>query len=296
MLQVHRDYAMISTPQEGGRGSFSFSERGSFTSDAPPLRPSLIARDIQAIPEDDTKGSRRFKGRLRTWPGILLLLGIIGGAIATIVLMSASMGHEAKDRMHEMQKRIADAQAITDGVTSHDEERYLVEDDGQINNPRVYPPSGCQLPNYVSKNGRIVATAKNGTEVPLQIKGVNWFGMETGLEAPFGLFDNDKAGTTVYAIAQFLAKNKFNSVRIPLCVKNILNNKPHTSSVINRATNRALDLSSYLSLLQSVTTSLGYRQISIMLSMHTLDIRNEESDRHAHGRALLRQVLERPWH
>ena len=52
-------------------------------------------------------------------------------------------------------------------------------EDGQVNNPEVYPPSGCQLPNYVSKNGKLYAVAKNGTEVTFQIKGVNWFGMET---------------------------------------------------------------------------------------------------------------------
>lgn len=37
----------------------------------------------------------------------------------------------------------------------------------------------CELPNYQSKNGQIIAVSKNGTEVPIGIKGINWFGMET---------------------------------------------------------------------------------------------------------------------
>lgn len=37
----------------------------------------------------------------------------------------------------------------------------------------------CELPDYQSKNGHIYAVSKNGTEVPLKIKGINWFGMET---------------------------------------------------------------------------------------------------------------------
>ncbi|KDO18701.1 hypothetical protein SPRG_15956 [Saprolegnia parasitica CBS 223.65] len=98
----------------------------------------------------------------------------------------------------------------------------------------------------------------------------------SGLEAPFGLFDNDEEGTNA-AIAQVLANNKLNSVRMPLCVSSILENKAPEVSIINRVTNRALDLTSYLGLLQTVTQSLGYRQISVMISMHTLDIRNEGS-------------------
>ncbi|OQR92171.1 cell 5A endo-1,4-betaglucanase [Thraustotheca clavata] len=260
--------------------SFSYSLRpSSVIRQEATHRPSILERDIVAIPLDpnDNKVShKRFKGRLRTWPGILLLLLIVGGAIAAIVYFSVQKGQEAYDRKVSVQKNLAKERAIADGLVSgsgsndHDH----VEDDGQVNNPRVYPSSGCQLPDYQSKQGKIFAVAKNGSEVPIHIKGVNWFGMETGLMAPFGLWDNDQNGTTVYAVAEFLAKNKFNSVRIPLCVASILANKPPLTSIINRVTNRALDLTSYLSLLQSIAKSLAYRQISIMISMHTLDLMN----------------------
>ncbi|KAF0717835.1 Aste57867_2066 [Aphanomyces stellatus] len=100
--------------------------------------------------------------------------------------------------------------------------------------------------------------------------------METGMQAPFGLWDNDQNGTTVYAIADFLSANKFNSVRLPLCVQNILDNKPLEASIVNRVTNRAVDLSSYLALLQSIVKGLGYRKISVMISMHTLNRMNND--------------------
>lgn len=48
-----------------------------------------------------------------------------------------------------------------------------------IGNPTKYPATKCTLPNYLSKKGQIVAVSANGTEVSINIKGVNWFGMET---------------------------------------------------------------------------------------------------------------------
>ena len=56
--------------------------------------------------------------------------------------------------------------------------------------------TGCEMPDYQSKHGQIVAVAANGTEVPIQIKGINWFGMETVVAAPFGLWENAENGTT----------------------------------------------------------------------------------------------------
>ncbi|EQC30132.1 hypothetical protein SDRG_12190 [Saprolegnia diclina VS20] len=213
-------------------------------------RASLIERNIIAAPLDPRAAEntmrsphKAYKGRLRRWPGVLLLVMIVGGAIAAIAYFSVSKGQEAHDRAFAVQKRLAKERAIADGLTSGSDE-VDVDDDGQVNNPKVYPQSSCQQPDYQSKNGKIYAVAKNGTEVSFQIKGVNWFGMETGLRSPFGLWDNEQNGTTVYAIAQFLAKNKFNSVRIPLCVESILNNKAPQLSIINRVTNRALDLTS----------------------------------------------------
>lgn len=64
----------------------------------------------------------------------------------------------------------------------------LVDDDGVVGNPKKYPPSVCELPDYQSKDGHIVAVSTNGTEVKLKIKGINWFGMETYVFLSFFLF------------------------------------------------------------------------------------------------------------
>ncbi|KAF0717830.1 Aste57867_2061 [Aphanomyces stellatus] len=132
----------------------------------------------------------------------------------------------------------------------------------------------CLLPSYQSKQGKLWAISKNGTEIPIAIKGVNWFGMETGQQVPFGLWDNDQNGTNVTAIAAFLSANKFNSVRMPLSVESILKNRAVPPMLVNTKTNPTLDLTSYVGVLQSITKSLGQHSLSVMLSMHTLDVLN----------------------
>ena len=67
----------------------------------------------------------------------------------------------------------------------------------------------CELPDYQSKNGRIYAVSKNGTEVPLAIKGTNWFGMETGQAMPFGLWENNDNGTNVVSWTCVLRTSRF---------------------------------------------------------------------------------------
>jgi endoglucanase len=64
------------------------------------------------------------------------------------------------------------------------------------------------MPDYQSKNGQIVAVAANGTEVPIQIKGVNWFGMETSLAVPFGLWENAENGTTAVSASSSRASDE----------------------------------------------------------------------------------------
>ncbi|KAF4324492.1 hypothetical protein BBO99_00000178 [Phytophthora kernoviae] len=110
----------------------------------------------------------------------------------------------------------------------------------------------------------------NGTEVNVDIKGINWFGMETGTAIPLGLWDNADNGTTAYQIASFLSDNKFNAIRLPLCVNWILTNPEPETSLINTAENRAISVKNYMSLLKSIVKVLAYRNIGVLLSMHTL--------------------------
>ncbi|KAG7395912.1 hypothetical protein PHYBOEH_003037 [Phytophthora boehmeriae] len=209
-----------------------------------------------------------YKGRIRTWPGLLILLLIIGGAVAAITLEAINKSELEKIHDRDYEYRMANKRKIKDGL---EDDGVLISDDGQVGNPKSYPDMGCELPDYQSKDGQIFAVSENGTEVPVGIKGVNWFGMETGLAIPFGLWENMDNGTSVYEIAAFLARNKYNSVRLPVCIKNILEDVAPDKSLINLNTNRAMNITSYMTTIQSIVEALGYRHITVMISLHTLD-------------------------
>ena len=55
----------------------------------------------------------------------------------------------------------------------------------------------CEEPNYITKNNRIVAQFKSGREVIMNLKGVNWLGMQDNKYVPKGLWDGDKDGNTL---------------------------------------------------------------------------------------------------
>lgn len=166
------------------------------------------------------------------------------------------------------EQRVAGKRSIQDGKT---DDNIIISDDGQVGNPKSYDTTvTCEMPDYQSKNGQIVAVAANGTEVPIQIKGVNWFGMETALAVPFGLWENAENGTTAYEVAAFLARNNFNAVRLPVSVENVLNDSPPQKGVINLSSNRAINATTFASTLQTLVKSLAYRNIGVLISMHRL--------------------------
>ncbi|KAL4100183.1 hypothetical protein PRIC1_007978 [Phytophthora ramorum] len=228
----------------------------------------LMAMDLSdgAVPER----VQDYKGRIRTWRGLMLLCVILGGAAAIITTCALSASDAAAVRQARYENKTEERRKINDGLTDDD---VIISDDGQVGNPKKYPDMGCELPDYQSKKGQIFAVSKNGTEVPVGIKGVNWFGMETGLAIPFGLWENMDNGTSVYEIAAFLARNNFNSVRLPVCIKNILKNTAPQKSLINMNTNRAINITSYMTTIQTIVEALGYRHITVMISLHTLDIK-----------------------
>ncbi|KAL4156934.1 hypothetical protein PRNP1_005960 [Phytophthora ramorum] len=231
-------------------------------------RGSLLDRNIEPAPGFLEKTQQKYKGRYRMWPGILLLILVIGGAVAGITFSALHTSDTATTRQEAYAQRKADSEKISGGASGSGSD--LISDDGAVGNPKSYPDMGCELPDYQSKNGRVVAVSANGTEVPVDIKGINWFGMETGTAIPLGLWDNSENGTTAYQIASFLADNKFNAVRLPLCVNWILTNPEPETSLINTAENRAISVKNYISLLKSIVKVLAYRNIGVLLSMHTL--------------------------
>ncbi|KAF0696412.1 Aste57867_12830 [Aphanomyces stellatus] len=267
-----------SSPSGSGGPRVTTPSSSSFGSETPyisvlnvpgPRRSSIVAAPELIV--SSTKVQPRYNGRIKRWPGLLVLVAVVGASVASIAYFGHKSQVDARERTATTQKYLAEMRRIKDGVDVAGDGNTFVDSDLVVNNPKEYPMAKCQQPNYLSKNGQLVAVAKNGTEVPFQIKGVNWFGMETGAVAPLGLWDNDQNGTSVYAVAQFLQANKFNSVRIPVCITHIIENVSMLKTgLINRQSNRALDLTSYLTLLQSIVKALAYRQISVLISLHTL--------------------------
>uniref|UniRef100_K3WC24 Glycoside hydrolase family 5 domain-containing protein n=1 Tax=Globisporangium ultimum (strain ATCC 200006 / CBS 805.95 / DAOM BR144) TaxID=431595 RepID=K3WC24_GLOUD len=211
---------------------------------------------------------RDYKGRYRRWPGVVLFLALVGAAVALITLHAINKSDTAAENQTRFEFASQNKRKIQDGLNNSVD---LIDDDGQVGNPKKYPDMGCELPNYLSKNGQIIAQSKNGTEVPVAIKGVNWFGMETGMRIPFGLWENSENGTSTYEISSFLARNKFNSVRLPVCIKSILDDIPPSKDLINMNTNRAMNVSTYMSTIKSIVKALAYRHVTVMISLHTLD-------------------------
>ncbi|KAE9033551.1 hypothetical protein PR003_g3450 [Phytophthora rubi] len=209
-----------------------------------------------------------YKGQYRRWPGVLLLLLLVAGALFLITEGALSTLKARTVRAMQYEQHVAGKRSIKDGKT---DDNILISDDGQVGNPKSYTTTvTCEMPDYQSKNGQIVAVAANGTEIPIQIKGANWFGMETSLAVPFGLWENALNGTTAYEIAAFLARNNFNAVRLPISVENVLNNSPPQKGVINLSSNRAINGTDFISTLQSLVKSLAYRNIGVLISMHRL--------------------------
>lgn len=136
------------------------------------------------------------------WPGVLLLILFIGASGAIITLMAIKAKSDANVRSSVFEDAAHNARRIRDN--RNNTEKDIVSDDGQVGNPKKYPDMGCELPNYISRNGQIWAQAHNGTTIPIGIKGVNWFGMEGSLKIPFGLWENDANGTSIVRNRFFL--------------------------------------------------------------------------------------------
>ncbi|CAH0476129.1 unnamed protein product [Peronospora belbahrii] len=209
-----------------------------------------------------------YKGQYRIWPGLLLLFVLVSGATCLIIAGAMKTSEALAARAMQYEQHVSGKRSIKDGKI---DDSILISDDGQVGNPKSYDTSvTCEMPDYQSKNGQIVAVSANGTEIAIQIKGVNWFGMETALAVPFGLWENAENGTTAYEIAAFLARNNFNAVRLPISVENLLNNNPPQKGVINLGSNRAINGTDFISTLQTIIKSLAYRKIGVLISMHRL--------------------------
>lgn len=273
-------HPMESVAENGDRYSFNPTYRNTEfvqAQDAPVdgkksdvfMRGSLLDRNIEVAalePMDtQTEHTEKYRGRLKVWPGVLLLLLLIAAAIALIAGFGVKHYNDVRVYWDLVNEGAFEDSKITGGADGSDG-----IGDIDYGNPSSYGSSTCQLPNYKSKDNKIYAVAANGTEVPISIKGINWFGMETGQAIPYGMWENAYNGTTGYNIASFLSENKFNAVRLPLCVESLLEDATPNSDLINQNENAAINVTDYYSLLQSIVKVLQYRRIGVLISMHTM--------------------------
>ncbi|KAJ0391457.1 hypothetical protein P43SY_004185 [Pythium insidiosum] len=206
------------------------------------VRGSLLDRTIEAAPPiSNAKGrperARDYKGRRRIWPGILFLVAVCGTATFLVAYYGRDAWTSSHNRGDAFELKKFEASKIkTRGNKTNNTPigGDIIEDDGIIGNPKKYPPS------------------RNGQAIPL------------------GLWENSQNGTSVYQIASFLASNKFNGVRLPLMADWILKNHAPNAALLNKQENRAIDASKYMPLLKGIVKALGYRQIGVLISMHTL--------------------------
>ncbi len=150
----------------------------------------------------------------------MLLIIIVIGSIVLITLFAVDARDKSKARSkvglanQAARRRIRDGsspddigidegtgQVITEeDIDAQEEiEEDLVDEDGEIGNPKEYPPTSkafmyvcvnpiirygfssnpfskleCTQLNYFSRDGQIWASGQGGVEVPLQFKGINW--------------------------------------------------------------------------------------------------------------------------
>ncbi|RHZ25391.1 hypothetical protein DYB37_005654 [Aphanomyces astaci] len=231
-------------------------------------------RDLMLFVGKPAENERQthYKGRLRMWPGLLLLLLVVGGAIAGITLGVKSSHEASRKRAIDVLLAERARRAIDSGVEDSSSSLPIDRDpdDNQVGNPKTYVNQRCSMLNYVSKTGRVFAVLPNNTETQIDMKGINWFGMETGNAIPLGLWTNENNGTTAYEIATYLAANKFNVVRLPVCIAHILADTAPRKGLVNLKENRAVDISSYMAALESIIKALAYRNIGVLISLHTL--------------------------
>ncbi|ETV72460.1 hypothetical protein, variant [Aphanomyces astaci] len=249
--------------------------------------------DVQVPASTGAKGTKQHKGGKTAqerknqptagkcfkswWKQVLFIVVVVGSVVAGTVIVilklvqqkdSANSGFNGNGYFPiptaEVDSLAQTAGRIADGTSVTSESLPLGV------NPTKYPLQSCKLPQYTTSGGKIFVQGPNSLPQPISIKGISWAGMETADAIPSGLWHTPNNGTTVFQLAAFLARNNFNSVRLPLCIESILNDRRPNPDLINTAANRAINVQSYTGLLSSIIRALAFRKISVLLDLHTL--------------------------
>ncbi|CEG48469.1 cell 5a endo--betaglucanase [Plasmopara halstedii] len=247
--------------------------RSSFTGG----RSSEVERIIAAADVDTTFAGKkaRYRGRHATWPGALALL-----LLAFISIFGLTYyGIQVHDNVNETvaSSEAAEESRYTDGTQIRDGSPSDTTSELAITNPKMYLDRKCEQPNYISKNGRIFAQFSDQSTTQIDIKGINWKGMEDSKGVPKGLWDNTVDGDSLYRFGYFLHYNKFNVVRFPLSIDSVMRNTEIDMNLINSNSNRALGTASrYNTLLGLLVQGLGQFNIGVVLDFHVLSATDDD--------------------
>ncbi|KAL3661683.1 hypothetical protein V7S43_013442 [Phytophthora oleae] len=100
------------------------------------------------LPPERTKD---YQGRIRTWPGLLLMMLVVGGALALITQQAMKENDSMRINVVRYEHHIEKNRKIEDGK---EDDQVIISDDRQVGNPKKYPDMGCELPDYQSKTAR----------------------------------------------------------------------------------------------------------------------------------------------
>ncbi|TMW58131.1 hypothetical protein Poli38472_011719 [Pythium oligandrum] len=151
--------------------------------------------------------------------------------------------------------------------------------------PSVDAKRECRHPNYIARDGKILAVdpANPTVETEISIKGVAWSGMEKPEMIPDGLGGTEEvnarsiANTKVSTLLEFLSNNTFNSVRLPLNAQYVIHDTIPQLAYIHGYENRELTTwpdpnnVKYFDLIGRVVQTLQDNKITVLLDIHLID-------------------------
>lgn len=139
-------------------------------------------------------------------------------------------------------------------------------------------------PGLYSKDGALYV----GDDIPFFIKGSSWYGMEEEGRV-LGGFDK----TSVLKVLNFLAKNNFNAVRVPLSVENIMDKSQ--SQIMSNIANSDYIADNYIDFLRTFTRQAAKKGILVLLDIHRLDNRDITSKGYWYSTDIPEIRLKRAW-
>lgn len=116
---------------------------------------------------------------------------------------------------------------------------------------------------FSAEGGKILLNGKN-----FKIKGANWFGFETELNAPFGLYK-----VTQDSVLHLLVQHGFNALRLPLAAGSVLDPLDHlvpNEGTVGGGSNPHLNISSYLDLVETFVNKTASWGVFTLLDIHRL--------------------------